>query len=90
MTAVRNTEFTNAFAPNMRLRCEHGILLTSTSKSPTSVTTTRNRKARQMKFDLVGLHFPGGPSAPASGPAHAPARLAARGFTFTTVGSSGR
>lgn len=43
-----------------------------------------------MEFGLVELHFPGGGSAPESGPAQAPARLAARGYTFTTVRGSGR
>ncbi len=63
---------------------------TSISKSQTSVTTTRNRKARQMKFELVESDLPGRSSVPAGRPTQAPARLAARGYTFTTVGSAGR
>lgn len=43
-----------------------------------------------MEFGLVGLHFPGGRSFPESGPAHTSARLAVRGYTFTTVRGSGR
>jgi len=62
----------------------------SISKSQTSVTTTLDRKARQMKFELDELHFPGGHSASASRPTEAPAPLAARGYTFTTVGGARR
>lgn len=43
-----------------------------------------------MEFGLVELHFPGGRGAPESRPAQTPARLAARGYTFTTVRGSGR
>jgi len=44
-----------------------------------------------MEFGLVELRFPGDGSAPESGrPAQTPARLAARGYTFTTVRGSGR
>lgn len=43
-----------------------------------------------MEFGLVELHFLGGGSAPESGPAQTPARLAAWGYTFTTVRGSGR
>ncbi len=43
-----------------------------------------------MEFESVGLHFPGGRSAPESGPALTLARLAAQGFVFTTVRGSGR
>lgn len=43
-----------------------------------------------MEFGIVELHFPGGRSPSESGPAHTLARLAARGYTFTTVRGSGR
>lgn len=43
-----------------------------------------------MEFGLVELQFPGGRSAPENGPARTPARLAALGYTFTTVRGSGR
>lgn len=43
-----------------------------------------------MEFGIVELHFPGGRNAPEGGPAQTPARLAARGYTFTTVRGSRR
>jgi hypothetical protein len=64
--------------------------LESSANLQTCVTTTLNRKARQMKSELVELRFPGGHSASVSRPANAPARLAARGYTFTTVRGAGR
>jgi len=55
------------------------------SKSQTSVSTTLDRKARQMKSELVELHLPGAHSASVSKPIKAPGQLAVRGYTFTTV-----
>jgi hypothetical protein len=43
-----------------------------------------------MNSELVGLHLPGVSSTPASTATEPRAWLAARGYTFTTAGGSGR
>jgi hypothetical protein len=43
-----------------------------------------------MKSELVELHIPGRHGATVSRPAEAPARLAARVYTFTTIGGAER